>query len=240
MLSGPPVTAAVSPAALLDRFQAGNDRQRRSLLAQVLRRSGELLPLIPDHLATVDPSGDDWAAGVLIQLLVGSAPDAREAFLASHPGGWLATGSDDALALLSLQRHLMLQEFEQADRLTSALLRELAGAGAVKRGYVYYSEVPSLPTTTLDSLDRLWVCYSRGRFGFSVQARLLAALDGRWEKLWPRLGWKQDGRWTRYPGSFQWSIDAPEGHMPLVNQLRGVRLMAALLAHPAVQRRSGP
>lgn len=238
MLSGPPVTAAVSPAALLDRFQAGNDRQRRSLLAQVLRRSGELLPLIPDHLARVDPNGDDWAAGVLIQLLVGSGPEAREAFLARYPGGWLATGSDDALALLSLQQHLMLQEFEQADRLTSALLRELAGAGAVKRGYVYYSEVPSLPTTTLDSLDRLWVCYSRGRFGFSVQARLLAALDGRWEKLWPRLGWKQDGRWTRYPGSFQWSIDAPEGHMPLVNQLRGVRLMAALLAHPAVQRRS--
>ena len=43
--------------------------------------------------------------------------------------------------------------------------------------------------------------------------------------------------WTRYPGSFTWSLEAPEGHLPLVNQLRGVRLMDALLSHPALQRR---
>jgi hypothetical protein len=32
-------------------------------------------------------------------------------------------------------------------------------------------------------------------------------------------------------------MDAPEGHMPLVNQLRGVRLMDALLNHPALRQR---
>ena len=94
-----------------------------------------------------------------------------------------------------------------------------------------------MPGVDLESLDRLWLAYSRGRFGFSVQGRLLAALDGQWERLWPRLGWKQDGVWTRYPGSFTWSLEAPEGHMPLINQLRGVRLMDALLRHPALARR---
>ncbi len=58
-------------------------------------------------------------------------------------------------------------------------------------------------------------------------------VDGRYDKLWPRIGWKKDGVWTRYPKSFNWSIDAPNGHMPLVNQLRGVRLMDSLLNHPA-------
>ena len=57
-------------------------------------------------------------------------------------------------------------------------------------------------------------------------------LDGRYVQLWPRIGWKTDGVWTRYPGAFTWSLDAPEGHMPLINQLRGVRLMDALLSHP--------
>ena len=66
---------------------------------------------------------------------------------------------------------------------------------------------------------------------------MLEALDGRYEQLWPRIGWKQDGVWTRYPGAFTWSIKAPEGHMPLVNQLRGVRLMDALLQHPALLAR---
>jgi hypothetical protein len=136
-----------------------------------------------------------------------------------------------------LQRALARQEFEEADRITSEILRQLAGPAAVKRGYVYYSEVAVFAAVDLESLDRLWVVYSQGRFGFSVQLRLLRSLAGRWDQLWPRLGWKQGGLWTRYPGSFTWSLQAPEGHLPLVNQLRGVRLMDALLQHPALQQR---
>ena len=71
-----------------------------------------------------------------------------------------------------------------------------------------------------------------------MQGRLLRLCDNRWEALWPRLGWKRDGLWTRYPAAFTWSLEAPEGHMPLVNQLRGVRLMDALLQHPAVLERT--
>jgi hypothetical protein len=196
-----------------------------------------LRPLIPDHLAGVDATGDDWAAGFLIQLLLDEQDRLHEEFLARYPDGWLATVSALGLDYAPLQRALMAQQFEEADRITSSLLRELAGPEAVRRGYVYYSEVPPIASADLDSLDRLWVCFSRGRFGFSVQGKLLRSCNGRWELLWPKLAWKAAGRWTRYPGSFQWSIEAPEGHMPLVNQLRGVRLMDALLNHPALQQR---
>ena len=94
-----------------------------------------------------------------------------------------------------------------------------------------------MPGLDLCTLDRLWIAYSQGRFGFSVQARLLKALGGRYDKLWPRIGWKKEGVWTRYPSAFSWSIDAPEGHMPLVNQLRGVRLMDAYLGHISLHTR---
>jgi hypothetical protein len=239
MLSGPPVTAttSASPESLLERFQSGNPRQRRALLAALQERRQALRPLIADHLAGLDATGDDWAAGFLIQLLLDESDALRDAFLARYPEGWLATVSARGLDYTPLQQALMAQEFEEADRITSALLRDLAGPDAVRRGYVYYSEVPPMPSADLDSLDRLWVCFSRGRFGFSVQGRLLRSCNDRWELLWPKLAWKDGGRWTRYPGSFQWSIDAPEGHMPLVNQLRGVRLMDALLNHPALQQR---
>ena len=239
MLSGPPVTATAtaSPGALSERFQAANGRQRRSLVATLQSRRDELRPLIADHLAGLDATGDDWAAGFLIQMLLEEGDGLQNDFLSRYPDGWLATVSARGVDYAPLQRALMAQHFEEADRLTSALLRELAGADAVRRGYVYYSEVPPMPSADLDSLDRLWVCFSRGRFGLSVQGTLLASCNGRWELLWPKLGWKDGGLWTRYPGSFQWSIDAPEGHMPLVNQLRGVRLMDALLRHPALQQR---
>lgn len=238
MLSGPPVTASVRPEQLLDRFLAASPRQRQPLLRQLLTRRDALIPLIRDRLDRFDATADDWAGACLLQLLVeAEPPDVREALLARFPQGWLAVSSAAGLDYGPLQRHLLLQEFEAADRTTSESLRQLAGAAAVTRGYVYYSEVAAMPGLDLESLDRLWLAYSRGRFGFSVQGRLLAAVGGQWERLWPRIGWKQGGIWTRYPAAFSWSIDAPDGHMPLINQLRGVRLMDALLRHPALARR---
>jgi hypothetical protein len=238
MLSGPAVTPTLPPDQLLERFLAAPPRQRRSLVASLEPRAAELAPLVLSRLASLDATADDWGAGSLIQLLLshGSAED-RQAFNSRYPDGWLAVTSAVCMAYGALQRHLQEQAFEAADRITSTILRELAGPDAVRRGYVYYSEVPAMPAADLESLDRLWLVYSRGRFGFSVQGRLLAACQGRWELLWPRLGWKRQGVWTRYPGSFTWSLDAPEGHMPLINQLRGVRLMDALLQHPAVHQR---
>ena len=237
MLSGPPVTTTVSAEQLLERFLGANPRQRRSLLPQLLQRSAELRPLIAEQLDRLDATGDDWAPGTLLQLLLSQSDSLVEGFWQRHPEGWLAVTSSQGLDYGPLQRALLQQEFEEADRLTSAILRELAGPDAVRRGYVYYSEVPPIASVDLESLDRLWLVYSQGRFGFSVQLRLLRSLAGRWEQLWPRLGWKQGGVWTRYPGSFTWSLEAPEGHLPLVNQLRGVRLMDALLSHPALQQR---
>ncbi|MFN7899147.1 MAG: GUN4 domain-containing protein [Synechococcaceae cyanobacterium] len=237
MLSGPPVSSTVSPEQLLERFQASPARQRQSLLRQLLQRQQELAPLIRERLDSLDATEDDWTGGCLLQLLVEADPLGQETVLSRFPEGWLAVASAAGVDYAPLQRHLLLQDYEAADRLTATVLRQLAGSGAVSRGYVYFSEVAAMPAVDLESLDRLWLAYSRGRFGFSVQGRLLAAVDGQWERLWPRLGWKQDGVWTRYPGSFTWSLTAPEGHMPLINQLRGVRLMDALLRHPALARR---
>ncbi|NDG74584.1 MAG: GUN4 domain-containing protein [Synechococcaceae bacterium WB8_1B_136] len=237
MLSGPPVSSAASADQLLERFLTSSVRQRRSLLGQLQQRSSEIRPLIPDQLDRLDATGDDWAAGTLVQQLVAEDDALTEAFWQRYPEGWLAVSSAQGIDYAPLQRALIRQEYEQADRLTSEILRQLAGPGAVKRGYVYYSEVPPMAAVDLESLDRLWLTYSQGRFGFSVQLRLLRSVAGRWELLWPRLGWKQGGIWTRYPGSFTWALEAPEGHLPLVNQLRGVRLMDALLSHPALQQR---
>ncbi|MFM2172153.1 MAG: hypothetical protein RLZZ54_80 [Cyanobacteriota bacterium] len=237
MLSGPPVTTTVSPEQLLERLIAAAPRQRRSLLSQVQQRSDELRPLIPEQLDRLDATGDDWVAGLLIQLLVAQDDALAQSFRQRYADGWLAVTSASSIDYAPLQRALVEQQFEEADRLTSEHLRQLAGEAAVKRGYVYYSEVPPIASVDLESIDRLWVVYSQGRFGFSVQIRLLRSLNGRWEQLWPRLGWKQGGVWTRYPSAFTWSLEAPDGHLPLVNQLRGVRLMDALLSHPGLQQR---
>jgi hypothetical protein len=239
MLSGVPVSSTPRADQLLEQFLQGSDRQARALVKALRQQAADLTPQIRDGLRSTDRDGDSWRFGYLLQLLAAPSATAIEGVVADlFPGGWLIASSAAGLDYTPLQSHLLRQEFEEADRLTSAHLRQLAGPEAERRGYVYFSEVAAIPGLDLLSLDRLWHAYSLGRFGFSVQGRLLRLCDNRWEALWPRLGWKCDGLWTRYPGAFTWTLEAPEGHMPLVNQLRGVRLMDALLHHPALQDRT--
>ena len=237
MLSGRTPAQDLSIDKLLDRFANGSARQRRATAVALEKAADALAAVAVEALKPYEPSGDDWAAGWILQVLRRHQPEALARIPRVESDGWFETPSARGIDYSPMQRALLDEDFEEADRLTSCVLRELAGDQAVKRGYVYFSEVPPMEGLDLTTLDRLWIAYSQGRFGFTVQARLLRALEGRYDRLWPRIGWKLDGTWTRYPGAFQWSMDAPEGHMPLINQLRGVRLMDALLSHPGLQPR---
>ena len=65
-------------------------------------------------------------------------PAAVTALIPSSDQGWLTTDSGVGLDYGPLQQELLDQNFEEADRVTSQCLRELAGDAAVKRGYVYF------------------------------------------------------------------------------------------------------
>ena len=222
---------------LINQFSMGSSRQRRRLIPLVEERSDELCKLGTSLLDDFDSESDNWSVGWILQVCNRKQPEFLQQLLASKPNGWFTTPSKTTTDFSKLQKALLEERFEDADRNTSSILRELAGSDATKRGYVYFSEVALIPAIDLETIDRLWVAYSQGKFGFSVQGRILDSLNGRYEQLWPRIGWKVEGVWTRYPNSFTWSIEAPEGHMPLVNQLRGVRLMDALLNHQGLNAR---
>ena len=236
MVSGLSSSSDLSVDQLLEKFSSGSLRQKRSLIPAVEKAADQLAAMGAAALASFDREGDDWAAGWILQILNRHQPAALSPLLDAS-GGWFSTGSESDLDYSTLQQALLEERFEEADRLTSAFLRQLAGEQAERRGYVYFSEVLSIRGLDLVTIDRLWIAYSQGRFGFTVQARLLATVNGRYDKLWPRIGWKKEGVWTRYPRAFDWSLKAPEGHMPLINQLRGVRLIDALLNHPSLVAR---
>ena len=220
--------------ALIKKFVDSNQRKRLLLLKEI-ESSVEDIFAIGYHLFDdFDQNGDDWAAGWLLQVLKKYKP---KFFKDNNFNNWFSTHSDKNINYYDLQFNLLEQNFEKADRLTSSYLRRLAGKLAEKRGYVFFSEVNNISGTDLQTIDRLWNIYSHGKFGFSIQAKILKSVDKKYELLWPKIGWKKDGFWTRYPDSFLWSLDAPDGHMPLINQLRGVRLMDSILRHPAIALR---
>ena len=219
---------------LLESFVKASERKRLVSLKVLEERVEELMELGSSLMSGFDNDLCDWAPGFILQLIHKNDENFIKNNLGCDDLSWFTTSSDVCFDYAPLQRYLLNESFEEADRFTSSKLRELAGDQAVKRGYVYFSEVESIPSIDLATLNKLWIVYSRGKFGFTVQAKILNSVGGSYEKLWPRIGWKKDGIWTRYPKAFNWSIDAPNGHMPLVNQLRGVRLMDSLLNHKAL------
>ena len=219
---------------LINKFVDSNQRKRINLLTKLEAEVDNIYKLGPTLFEIFDSDGDDWAAGWLLQVLKKYKPDFFENRKFNN---WFNTYSDSDINYDELQLMLVEQKFEDADRLTSSYLRQLAGKLAKKRGYVFYSEVMNMSGKDLQTIDRLWIIYSTGRFGFSIQAKILKSVGKKYELMWPKIGWKKEGLWTRYPTSFCWSLEAPDGHMPLINQLRGVRLMDSILRHPAIAER---
>ncbi len=132
-----------------------------------------------------------------------------------------------------LEQLLSTGAFQAADQLTLKKMCVLAGPLALKRGWIYFTEVNRFPTVDLRTIDELWVRYSQEKFGFSVQRQVWLSTGKNWDLLWDKIGWKKEDEWTRYPQGFTWDLSAPKGHLPLSNQLRGVRVISTLLAHPA-------
>ena len=219
---------------LVRKFVDSNQRKRLNLLSNIESEVENIFSIGSTLFDKFDRDGDDWAVGWILQILKKHKPTF---FDDQNFNNWFHTYSDVNINYDDLQLNLLEQNFEEADRLTSSYLRKLAGKLAENRGYVFYSEVKNMSGNDLQSIDRLWNIYSNGKFGFSIQAKLLKSVGKRYELLWPKIGWKNNGFWTRYPNSFCWSLEAPEGHMPLINQLRGVRLMDSILRHPAISIR---
>jgi len=80
----------------------------------------------------------------------------------------------------------------------------------------------------LHSIDALWVEYSKGHFGFSVQKRIWLEVGGEvnynTERLLAdRVGWRIQSKWLYY-SNLTFSLNAPQGHLPtteLSEQLLG-------------------
>jgi len=90
---------------------------------------------------------------------------------------------------------LKTAEFREADQLTRDALIKLAGDAAVRRGYVYFTEVPKLPKEDLGTIDRLWRTYSGDKFGYSVQAEIFESkkVSGNFDRFFERIGWTKEG-----------------------------------------------
>lgn len=132
-------------------------------------------------------------------------------------------------------RDLMAQgKWKEADQETLAVMLKVARRE--QHGYLRVEDIEKFPCTDLRTIDTLWVKYSKGRFGFSVQNRIWESVGGNrnhdadyetYCRFGYRVKWCVEGDqprfdfdtcdvktdWLEY-NSLTFSVEAPKGHLP--------------------------
>ena len=117
-----------------------------------------------------------------------------------------------------LRDFLAQGKWKEADAETGRVM--LAVAKREKEDGLDANSIDNFPCEDLRTIDQLWVKYSGGRFGFSVQKRIYQSLGGTreydreiWEKFGDKVGWRKGGDWLYY-SDITFDKKAPEGHLP--------------------------
>ena len=219
---------------LKQKLLSESPQNQLKLLPQIASTGESGQEILMDFLSSCLSDPPNLVTGKIYQILYQANTARTQQFLKTYlPTGVVPLNSDQNIDYQPLQQLLAQEDFQGADVLTLQKLCELSGEAAIKRKWLYFTEVDNFSSTDLSTLDQLWFIYSEGKFGFSVQRQIWLSLGQDFSQLWYKIGWKSGNNWTRYPKEFTWDLTAPKGHLPLSNQLRGVRVIASIFSHPA-------
>jgi serine/threonine-protein kinase len=138
-------------------------------------------------------------------------------FLSSKPQ--VNLNSEVGVNYSKLQNLLEQGNWKEADGETLNVMLKVAGRE--KDGWLRIEDIEKFPCTDLRTIDTLWVKYSKGRFGFSVQKRIWESVGGTpnadnetYERFGDRIKWRVNNSWLDY-NSLTFSVEkAQEGHLP--------------------------
>jgi serine/threonine-protein kinase len=116
-----------------------------------------------------------------------------------------------------LQQLLAAGKWREADEETARVMLQVAGRE--EEGWLDSDSTNQFPCEDLRQIDGLWVQYSNGRFGFSVQKRIWQECGGKvdketWGRLGDRVGWRKEGKWKSYD-ECTFTSKASPGHFPV-------------------------
>jgi serine/threonine-protein kinase len=119
----------------------------------------------------------------------------------------------------NLDRLLASGNWQEADPETKNKMLE--AAGRTEERWFRIPDIYRFACEDLRTIDQLWVKYSNGRFGFSVQKRIYESLGGSgeydqkiWEAFGDRVGWRVNRREWLYYNDLKFNTKAPQGHLP--------------------------
>ena len=114
--------------------------------------------------------------------------------------------SDKNVDYSKLRDFLANGQWQKADMETASCMLKVAGRE--EQGYLEEEDIENFPCTDLRTIDQLWVKYSNGKFGFSVQKKIYQSLGGTkeyskliWERFVDQVGWREGDKLSYSEGS---------------------------------------
>jgi hypothetical protein len=128
-------------------------------------------------------------------------------------------GSEEGIDYTRLQELLAAGKWRKADRETEAVMLKVSGRE--EEGWLTEEDMKTFPCQALRTIDSLWVKYSNGQFGFSIQKHIWQDIENSiqndhvdiWKYFGDKVGWRVNDGWIGY-SNLTFSLDAPEGHLP--------------------------
>jgi GUN4-like/Caspase domain len=131
--------------------------------------------------------------------------------------------SEKGIDYSQLHDWLKAGDWRAADQETYRTM--IRAVGKKEGDYFEAAELLNFPCADLKTIDRLWVKYSKGRFGFSVQKKIYLECGGKpdsnypgneiWYKFCDRVGWRMNDEWISYY-QVTFDISAKQGHLPVI------------------------
>ena len=126
-----------------------------------------------------------------------------------------------------LRDFLEAGNFREADKETVALMLQVVGKNQDEKLTIL--DIENFPCSELEKINQLWVDYSQGRFGFSVQKSIyfnvVKSIEDKfgknrkyykmiWQNFSEAVGWQVEGQ-AKYYSELDFSLNAPFGHLPV-------------------------
>ncbi len=114
-----------------------------------------------------------------------------------------------------LYYYLSAGEWKKADQETYKIMLQVASKN---EGYLDVKDIDNFPCEDLRTIDKLWVHYSKGLFGFSVQKKIWQEFGGKRDintehQIEYLIGWLREEERLDY-SNLTFDLNAPIGHLP--------------------------
>lgn len=136
----------------------------------------------------------------------------------------IVTNSDNLSASVEinyskLRDLLAAGKWQEADEETRTVMLQVFSRQ--EADWLNEEDIKHFSCEDLQIIDQLWVKYSNGHFGFSIQNRIWLECGGKPDAGYEtylafvdRVGWRVDGNWLSW-FDLTFSLHAPAGHLPL-------------------------